>query len=403
MPRIASSSAPAAGEAVTTIDANVHACPKCGYVRKPADTAPDWQCPGCGIVYAKFGAVPHGHAHSFEPGEAARASPSEHLIAPAAKPPVINTAGDDPAYLPKNIIPLKTQIGHTLMAVFLLGYGAYGAVVDEIIIPGKRSTLILHGWSVWVVYAAMICAALVLLSVVVDNYDPRDDERYYHIFAHVFQTLGWGLFLVAIIAPIFVESLPRELAKAKPLALQGDASAEFTLGLAYANGEGVRRNYGEAMSWYQMAAKQGEPRAMNNIGIMYFHGQGVKRDYDQAAVWYRRAAQAGHARAQNNLGLMYYNLQIQPKDYEQGVEWFRKSAEQGYFRGLYNLARSYERGKGVEQDWTQAHMLYELAGAAGFEGAGERATALEPQMTPDDIAQAKALAQAWRRTHDFSN
>ena len=30
-------------------------CPKCGYVRKRNDTAPDWQCPSCQIVYAKFG------------------------------------------------------------------------------------------------------------------------------------------------------------------------------------------------------------------------------------------------------------------------------------------------------------------------------------------------------------
>ena len=29
-------------------------CPKCEYVRKPTDTAPDYECPECGIIYAKF-------------------------------------------------------------------------------------------------------------------------------------------------------------------------------------------------------------------------------------------------------------------------------------------------------------------------------------------------------------
>jgi hypothetical protein len=29
-------------------------CPKCSYPRKAADTAPDWQCPSCGIAYSKF-------------------------------------------------------------------------------------------------------------------------------------------------------------------------------------------------------------------------------------------------------------------------------------------------------------------------------------------------------------
>ena len=29
-------------------------CPKCSYKRQPSDTTPDWQCPSCGIAYAKF-------------------------------------------------------------------------------------------------------------------------------------------------------------------------------------------------------------------------------------------------------------------------------------------------------------------------------------------------------------
>lgn len=29
-------------------------CPKCSYTRKAAETAPDWQCPSCGIAYEKF-------------------------------------------------------------------------------------------------------------------------------------------------------------------------------------------------------------------------------------------------------------------------------------------------------------------------------------------------------------
>ena len=29
-------------------------CPKCGYVRQPTDTAPDYECPSCGIIYARY-------------------------------------------------------------------------------------------------------------------------------------------------------------------------------------------------------------------------------------------------------------------------------------------------------------------------------------------------------------
>ena len=33
-------------------------CPKCRYVRQSADTAPEWQCPRCGVAYAKAAAAP---------------------------------------------------------------------------------------------------------------------------------------------------------------------------------------------------------------------------------------------------------------------------------------------------------------------------------------------------------
>lgn len=29
-------------------------CPKCGHVRQPSDTAPEWQCPACGVAIEKF-------------------------------------------------------------------------------------------------------------------------------------------------------------------------------------------------------------------------------------------------------------------------------------------------------------------------------------------------------------
>lgn len=36
-------------------------CPKCAYLRRPTDTAPDWQCPACGVAYAKVAAKGHGY------------------------------------------------------------------------------------------------------------------------------------------------------------------------------------------------------------------------------------------------------------------------------------------------------------------------------------------------------
>ncbi len=38
-------------------------CPNCGYVRKPEDLAPEWQCPACQVAYAKVSQRPtYSHA-----------------------------------------------------------------------------------------------------------------------------------------------------------------------------------------------------------------------------------------------------------------------------------------------------------------------------------------------------
>jgi hypothetical protein len=43
-------------------------CPKCGYVRQPGDTAPQWQCPACGVAIEKYraliGAAPIADPHA---------------------------------------------------------------------------------------------------------------------------------------------------------------------------------------------------------------------------------------------------------------------------------------------------------------------------------------------------
>jgi len=88
------------------------------------------------------------------------------------------------------------------------------------------------------------------------------------------------------------------------LAAQGDASAQYNLGVMYHSGQGVPQNYAEAAKWYRKAAEQGSARAQFNLGVKYSNGQGVPQDYAEAAKWYRKAALQGYADAQFNVALM---------------------------------------------------------------------------------------------------
>jgi hypothetical protein len=44
-------------------------------------------------------------------------------------------------------------------------------------------------------------------------------------------------------------------------------------------------------------AKQGNISAQLNLGVMYERGQGVAKDYAEALKWYRLAAEQGNANA----------------------------------------------------------------------------------------------------------
>ena len=68
-------------------------------------------------------------------------------------------------------------------------------------------------------------------------------------------------------------------------AKQGDANAQFWIGLAYYKGQGVPQGYAEAMKWYKLAADQGDARAQKEVGAMYGMGQGVPQDFVKSHMW----------------------------------------------------------------------------------------------------------------------
>ena len=66
-----------------------------------------------------------------------------------------------------------------------------------------------------------------------------------------------------------------------PLAEQGNASAQYNLGLMYRNGRGVPQDDKTAVKWYRLAAEQGHASAQYNLGQTYRKGDGVpKNDMD---------------------------------------------------------------------------------------------------------------------------
>ena len=84
-----------------------------------------------------------------------------------------------------------------------------------------------------------------------------------------------------------------DLQKTLQSARQGNAAAQFNLGLMYDSGRGVRQDYTKAVQWYRKAAEQGNVEAQHNLGAVYVNGQGVHQDHKIAKEWYKKACDNG--------------------------------------------------------------------------------------------------------------
>ena len=81
---------------------------------------------------------------------------------------------------------------------------------------------------------------------------------------------------------------------------KGHVTAQFNLGVMYAQGFGVAQDYASAVEWYRKAAVQGLPAAQNNLGVIYDQGRGVKSDPIEAHKWFNIAASSGYSDARAN-------------------------------------------------------------------------------------------------------
>ena len=142
----------------------------------------------------------------------------------------------------------------------------------------------------------------------------------------------------------------------KLLAEQGDADAQFNLGVMYEDGQGVTQDYKKALKWYRLAAEQGDATAGHQLGVMHHYGWGVKTNYKEALRFYRLAAPQV-VQSQYSLGAMYY------------------------------------QGQGVNQDIVIAYMWFYVAAKNGNPRTKGNVNVLAKEMKPKQITKAQKLAR----------
>jgi len=203
---------------------------------------------------------------------------------------------------------------------------------------------------------------------------------------------------------------------------QGDAEAQFNLGLWYRDGRSVAHDDSQAVAWWRKAANQGYAEAQFSLGLMYKNGRGVAQDDRQAVAWFQKAAAQGHTWAQHSLGRMYKNSlgtpsktnaqavsipiqqqptgQVQPQGAgNRPLETLRVRAEQGDAKAqsdlgaiYYEVGQMYYVGQDVTRDVGQAMEWFQKAANQGYADAQY---SLGLMYASRGVAQDDRQAVAW--------
>lgn len=176
----------------------------------------------------------------------------------------------------------------------------------------------------------------------------------------------------------------------------GDKFAIAKLATAYLNGDNeVEQAPEKAAYWFRKEADLQDSEGAFNLGLLYAKGFGVERDFTQAAEWMEKAvawgdpdgstpakqyremaenlkkAEEGDAAAMFELAGGYMMLggsldQAGPgEDYAESLKWAQKAVDAGNPAGYWALALAYEHGRGVKQDDKKAVELYRKGAEAG--------------------------------------
>ena len=96
-------------------------------------------------------------------------------------------------------------------------------------------------------------------------------------------------------------------------AIKGDAPSQNALGVMYAKGIGVVRNFVRAQYWFQKAADQRYGAALYHLGVLYKKGpDGIKPDLNRANDYFTSSALAGFKPTMNQLGDLLDRAAAQP-------------------------------------------------------------------------------------------
>jgi serine/threonine-protein kinase len=139
---------------------------------------------------------------------------------------------------------------------------------------------------------------------------------------------------------------------------KGVPEACATLGLMYANGNGVAKDDTRAANFYSKACNGGDAVGCNNLGNNYWYGRGVTQDDTKAASLYLKSCQAGDAAGCSALGNSYWYGRGVVQDDTQAASLYMKACQANDAAGCSSLGTCFLLGRGVEKNPMRARRLF---------------------------------------------
>ena len=180
----------------------------------------------------------------------------------------------------------------------------------------------------------------------------------------------------------------------------GSANAQYSLGAANANADGMPRNLVAARQWLLKARRSGDPKlsgrakqllakvesgdlselpdlktlrasaargvadAQYRLGRIHREGIGVAQDYLKAEKYFRQAAEQGHSHSCYGLGGLYMGGLGVRKDSKEAHKWWNQAANQGLAVAQLDMGILLVKGEGVPKDNAEAYKWLTLAARA---------------------------------------
>ena len=190
-------------------------------------------------------------------------------------------------------------------------------------------------------------------------------------------------------------TVPPLMERLEQKADDGDANAQYRLGLRYTNGSGVSQIYRTATIWFNKAAKANHAAAQYMAGINYYTGRGVAQNHTIAVELFTKAADQGHSKSQYQLADSYANARGVLKDLPWAARYFEKSARQGHAPAMLSFGVIRGIGSGVSKNLSDAWVWISLAEREkGSEAAILRAH-IEKKLSPSELQAARKQVSKW--------